>query len=277
MNIKNNTINIGLKKPFSLLHISDTHFTLADGRDDERKQSLAVSRSRHFVPAPELKLTEAEDYAKEHGLTIIHTGDLIDFVSEANLDRAKKFIDENDVLFISGNHEFSLYVGEAFEDAAYRNQSLEHVSSFFNEDIRFNSRIINGVKFIGIDNSYYRFEKEQLDNLKAEVEKSLPIVLFVHNPLYEKSLFDYAFADSNNVAGYLVDAPDELLKLYPPDRYIQQKADKITEETVEYIKTCPSIKAVLSGHMHFDFESMLTEALPQYVTGMTTARVINFI
>ena len=47
---------------------------------------------------------EAVKYAKAHGLTIVHTGDLIDFVSEANLDAAKKFTAENDVFFAAGNH-----------------------------------------------------------------------------------------------------------------------------------------------------------------------------
>ncbi len=274
--LKITDIKIGLENPFSVIHISDTHLTSADERDDIRKRELAKSRSRIFIPSPELKLSEAEAYAKENKLTIIHTGDLIDFVSEANLESAKKFIDKNDVLFIAGNHEFSLYVGEAFEDEAYRNQSLAHVSSFFKNDIRFNSRIINGVNFVGIDNGYYRFEMQQLDMLKKEIGKGLPVVLLLHNPLFEKNLFDYSFEESNRVAGYLVDAPEECLRQYPQDRYIQQKADDITKETVEYIKNQTAVKAILAGHMHYDFECMVKESLPQYITGMTTIRRINF-
>ena len=37
MQIKQTDIKIGVEKPFSLVHISDTHFTLADERNDERK------------------------------------------------------------------------------------------------------------------------------------------------------------------------------------------------------------------------------------------------
>ena len=62
----------------------------------------------------------ASDTAKEYGVPIIHTGDLIDFVSLANLERAERFISENDCFTVAGNHEFSLYVGEAKEDAASR-------------------------------------------------------------------------------------------------------------------------------------------------------------
>ena len=62
----------------------------------------------------------ASDTAKEYGVPIIHTGDLIDFVSLANLERAERFISENDCFTVAGNHEFSLYVGEAKENAASR-------------------------------------------------------------------------------------------------------------------------------------------------------------
>ena len=126
----------------------------------------------------------------QNDLKFIHTGDFIDFVSQANLERAKKFIDGNDVLFIAGNHEFSLYVGEAFEDEAYRNLSLEYVQKFFKEDIRFNARQIGGVNFVGIDNGYYRFDAQQLTKLEEQVALGLPIILYMHNPLFEKSLFE---------------------------------------------------------------------------------------
>ena len=40
---------------------------------------------------------------------------------------AKEFMESNDYFFAAGNHEFSLYLGEAVEDADYRNQSLAKV------------------------------------------------------------------------------------------------------------------------------------------------------
>ena len=126
MKVIETSLHIGLDAPVSLLHISDTHLTYADARDDKRKIDLAAGRAPCFPHAAEELAAECA-YAGEQGIPILHTGDLIDFVSAANLDAAKRFMDENDVLFIAGNHEFSLYVGEAFEDEAYRNQSLAKV------------------------------------------------------------------------------------------------------------------------------------------------------
>ncbi|MBQ8508907.1 MAG: metallophosphoesterase [Clostridia bacterium] len=273
MNIITTEITLGLESPVTLLHISDTHLALADERDGERKVALAAKRSPHFSRA-ESSLVEAAALSKELGAPIVHTGDLIDFVSKLNLERAKRFMDENDVIFAAGNHEFSLYVGEAFEDAAYRNQSLDEVQKAFPEDIRFNSRIIGGVNLVGIDNGYYLFEKEQLDALKAEAAKGLPIILLMHNPLYEAKLYDLMINQRKSPCAYLVATPEELMTNYDEYRFRQQKADAITLETVDYIKNEPLIKALLIGHLHFDYEGSVTETLTQYVTGIGTIRKI---
>ena len=275
MQIKQTDIKIGVEKPFSLVHISDTHFTLADERNDERKIRLSKEREKVFIPYPEDKLREAEEYARENGLKIVHTGDFIDFVSAANLDRAKRFIDQNDVLFIAGNHEFSLYVGEAFEDEAYRNQSLDYVQQYFKEDIRFNARQLGGVNFVGIDNGYYRFDRGQLAALKEQVALGIPIILFMHNPLFEKNLFEFEMVKTKGLCANIVGTPEDFLIRNFEKRQPVLKPDEPTAEMYDYIKSQPLIKAVITGHLHYDFESMVTDTLPQYVTGIDTIRRIN--
>ena len=272
MNIIETKIKAGASEPFRLLHISDTHLTLADGRDGQRKLDLAADRSNYFLKAEEY-LDEACKMAKSENIPIVHTGDLIDFVSKANLERAKQFTSENDVFFATGNHEFSLYVGEAFEDEAYRNQSLSLVQEYFPDNIRFCKRTINGVKLIGIDDGYYRFDKAQLDSLKNEVEEGLPIILFLHNPHHEPEL--YRLAMTKGSCAYLTSTPEELMKDYDEYRYRQQKADEITLETTRFIESCPLIKAIFAGHLHYDYEGIVDGHLPQYVTGIGTARIIE--
>ncbi len=272
MNMIRTSVDLGAPVPFGLLHISDTHLTLADGRDGERKISLAAGRSRSFPNAGAF-LNEAEKAARESKVAIVHTGDLIDFVSEANLERAEKFTAENDVFFAAGNHEFSLYVGEAFEDAEYRNQSLERVQKAFTNDIRFSSRKVNGVNLIAADNSYYRFEPEQLVALKAEIALGLPIILFIHNPLFEPELYKAAMGRAE--CAYLTSVPEELMNSYGDYRYRQQKADETTLETTALIGSEPLFRAVFAGHLHYDYEGILPGGLRQYVTGIGTARLIE--
>ena len=272
MKILKTTINIGLSTPFQVLHLSDTHLTRADLRDGERKVTLAQHRLPYF-PEAEQVLQEACALAKKLQVPIVHTGDLLDFVSQANLEAARQFTDENDCFMAAGNHEFSLYVGEAKEDAAYRNQSLAAVQSCFKNDIRMSSRIIGGVNFIALDNGYYLFEREQLEFIKSEAAKELPMILLMHTPLYDPDL--YIQAMKNSPCAYLVGVPTDQMQCYPPDRYEQQLADEITLAVMEYIATEPLIKAFITGHLHFNYEGTFADHIPQIVTSCTGARLIE--
>lgn len=266
-------LNIGLSAPVTLLHISDTHLCLCDDRDCARKLELAGKRVKHF-PKAEETLIAVSALQRETGAPILHTGDLLDFVSAANIDRAKRFIDEHDVFFAAGNHEFSLFVGEAWEDADYRNQSLDRVQAAFANDIRFSSRIIGGVNFVAIDDGYYRFDEDHLDRLRAEAARGMPIVLMMHNPLYDRGLYDLMQKRSKAGLAYLTAVPEPLIRHYDDYRYRQQLADEPTLAVFDYIKREPMIRAVIAGHLHFDYVGAVTDTLPQIVTGIGTIRRI---
>lgn len=268
-------VKIGLEAPVRVLHVSDTHLTYADLRDGERKVKLAADRSQYFCKAEQI-LQFACDTAKELQIPIVHTGDLIDFVSKANLEAAKRFTNENDCFMATGNHEFSLYVGEAWEDADYRNQSLAAVQASFQNDIRMSSRIIGGLNFVALDNGYYLFDPEHLEFLKQEVKKGLPIVLMFHTPLYDRALYDYAM-EKNPTCAYLADVPEALMECYDSHRFRQQRADAITHETVEYIRSQPLIKSILTGHLHFNYEGMFGDRIAQIVTACEDVRLVEFI
>lgn len=275
MNILTTQLHLGAKKPFTVLHVSDTHLTKADERNDQRKIDLAEHRLPVFPHADEM-LEEIVRVSKEQNAAVIHTGDLTDFVSHANLDRVREFLDRVDCFAAAGNHEFSQYVGEAWEDAEYRNQSLELVQSAFKNDIRFSSRIINGINFVAVDNSYYLFEEWQLDRLKKEAEKGLPIVLCMHTPLYSEDLFAFKVAgEGPQATGSLMCAPDDKTALYNPMRRRQQRPDAVTREAYEYILNEPMIKTILAGHLHIDFEHTLAGRIPQFIVGCETIRILQ--
>lgn len=266
------TLKIGLEKPLKVIHFSDTHLTRADGRDDDRKTELAKKRRSRSFPDNEQIYKETLELAAQGYDAVLHTGDLIDFVSYANLEAAREFAETTDCFFAAGNHEFSLYVGEAKEDAAYRAQSLDRVQASFGNDIRFDSRIIGGVNFVAIDDSYYLFEEYQLEGLKKEAAKGLPIILLLHNPIYEEKLFEFRMKTES--CAYLTATPEDKMQSYSEHRREQQRPDGITLEAVEYIKTEPMIKAILAGHIHCNYEGELREGLPQLVVGKRNAREI---
>ncbi len=263
-----NEIEIGVEKPFKFIHVSDTHLTNADGRDNQRKNGLAKDRRAGF-PNAEKNLNEIIVYATKNARMVVHTGDLIDFVSHENLDRAKEFYNAVDCFMVAGNHEFSQYVGEAWEDENYRNQSLSSVQKSFENDIRFFSKIVNGVNFVGVDNGYYLFDKEQYKALKKEIKKGYPIILCMHVPLHEKGLYVWRMGISP--CAYLTATPKRLMKTYPEYRFRQQLANRITRRAVKLIEKNKSVKAILAGHLHHDFESRLKNKI-QYITGVDTIR-----
>ncbi len=275
MNIIKTNINIENVEPFTLIHMSDTHLCLADNRNDERKIELAERRTKSF-PQAEKMIQDVNAFNRDTNYTIVHTGDLIDFVSFANLDAARAFTDQNDVFMAAGNHEFSLYVGEAFEDEAYRNQSLALVQDSFKNNIRFASRKINGINLIAIDNSYYRIDQEQLEQLKAELSLPMPAILFLHVPLYTPAMYNCMLCDHQSKDAALMNVPEEKMSSYSDYRYRQQKADKTTKQAYDLIVSSKNIKAIFTGHLHFDYEDKITETLTQYITGCTTSRIISF-
>ncbi len=262
-------ICLGLKNPFRALHLSDNHLAFADERDDERKNILAKNRLKEFDRHGGVMkyLNEQLAYAKEHALPVLYTGDFIDFVSHKNLEMAQALLQDVDYFMATGNHEFSLYVGEAFEDEDYKMQSYDFVQKHFKNDLTFASREMGGINFVAADNSYYRFTKSQLEKLKREAEKGLPIILMLHCPLHTDELYHLIMDDLHFPCGYLTGTPEPLLKPYDDYRYRQQKPDEETEAFIDYVYACSKIKAVLAGHMHENAKSRLPSGIMQYITG----------
>ena len=149
------TIPVGAVSSFRMLHMSDNHISLADERNDDRKNALAVQRANAFTGGHPERLQQFTEeligYARKGNLPILHTGDMSDFVSEANLDYVRTAFSGVDVFCAAGNHEYSQYVGEAWEDEAYKAMSFAAVLDAYPGNIWFQTRVINGVKFVAIE------------------------------------------------------------------------------------------------------------------------------
>jgi predicted phosphodiesterase len=264
VNLTKITIKIGLEKPVKLLHVTDTHLDFADARDDEKKRALA-GRMGH--PDKESVFEEQIAFARASCDLLVHTGDLIDVVSVPNVEKGRARLKDERIFFIAGNHDYSQYVGEAWEDNAYRMNSYMKMGYGFGVPMFFNSRIVGGVNVVGIDNSYYLFEDWHLWRLKKEAEKGLPIVLAFHDPLFEESLYREHMRRVPNSCTYLVGCDEDHLLPYDEFRAVQQRPDGPTLRMIDYIKSEPLIRVILTGHLHFNFESNITPTLVQLVTG----------
>lgn len=160
LDVKRVAIKIGAKSPFKVMHVSDTHIVRAEQADGDAKIRLAAARYPQMGYG-EHYLCEAIARARADGAMLVHTGDMIDFVSKANLDFAGRVYGTDDWFVSAGNHEYSRFVGEAREDAEYKAGSYANVSSHYPNDLTFASRVVNGVNFVAADDVYYNFTEEQ--------------------------------------------------------------------------------------------------------------------
>ena len=255
MKIIKYTIEVNTKTPFKCCHTGDNHICLCDERDDKRKKELSERREKSFAERGKKgtveTLEEMLGIVRNENALLLHTGDLIDFVSQANLDYAKKCLDGIETVMAAGNHEFSLYVGEAKEDEAYKSRSLEAVKNAMPQGIIFGTKDYNGVRFISLDNSYYYILPKLFEKTKEALNCSLPCVLLVHTPLYSKETYEKVMnGKPEDEPPYLCGCPDYLLKKIPEDRFIQQKTDETTDAFIKLCNESKNLKAVLTGHIH---------------------------
>ena len=266
------TIPVGAVSSFRMLHMSDNHISLADERNDDRKNALAVQRANAFTGGHPERLQQFTEeligYARKENLPILHTGDMSDFVSEANLDYVRTAFSGVDVFCAAGNHEYSQYVGEAWEDEAYKAMSFAAVLDAYPGNIWFQTRVINGVKFVAIDNNYYYVTEEQLRLFREETADGMPTVLLVHNPLYSEDMYAQVTAGKKpEDPPYLFACPEPLLRTLNDHRYRQQKPDAAAAAFLELCNSLPNLKAVLAAHLHKYFASSLDSGVPQYTAG----------
>lgn len=266
--IQEYTVNVGADRPFSVIHMSDNHICLADERDGERKLELCENRLNSFTanrPERQAEINSAMfAYVRKSGLPLVHTGDFMDFVSQKNLEYAAECFDGIETVFSAGNHEFSLYVGEAWEDEDYKKQSLTAVCEAFPDGIEYGVKYINGLKFITVDDGYYYILPEHLEAFKEEISDGKPFVLVLHNPLYSKDLYAQVMKDKPlTEPPYLTGCPEELLSELSDHRRRQQHADEATLEFLKLCNECTNLKLVLAGHLHKGYSSKLDSGVPQ--------------
>ena len=255
-------IEAGAKKPFSVLHVSDTHLTAVYPHEDKWKQEMSRADTPIFGAKQEEALSEAVAYAKRHCDFLLHTGDLIDFVSESNLDIAKRFL-PGGCLGALGNHEYSHYgwlVKKAGTAGPGREETRDMLSKFFPFRLPMAAKEVNGVVFVAMDDADGTVSEDQVKKFRRIVAMGRPIILCQHVPFYTRGICQ---------AGKRwwkkgTDEVDPELKL--PD-FQRQRSDSTTQGFIDYLKAEPLLKGILAGHLHRVAEDRFSPTAVQYVAG----------
>ena len=262
LSIVSQHVTAGASKPFSILHISDTHLTAAYPDEAEGVRVRAKNRSRTFGGRQEEALRDSLEWAKQRVDYVVHTGDMIDFQSRANFDLVRKYYGESGAAMLGslGNHEY--YHGQKKETEETKGETRELVSAAFPFDTSFQSTVVNGVNFVTLDNVYGTVTQRQVERFAAEVEKGLPIVLCMHCPIPTENVIR---------AGQRYWQKDDMKAV--PDMSNFQKGWKgdgkrsVTQDFYAYLEAQPLLKAVLAGHIHVTVADRFSPSAVEYVVG----------
>ena len=255
-------IEAGAAKPFSVLHVSDTHLTAVYPHEDKWKQEMSRADTPVFGAKQEEALAESIAFAKTHCDFLLHTGDLIDFVSEANLDLARRYLPKGCIGAL-GNHEYSHYgwlVKKAGTAGPGRDETRKMLSKFCSFRLPMAAKEVNGVIFVAMDDADGTVSEDQVGKFRRIAAMGRPIILCQHVPFYTRGICQ---------AGKRwwkkgTDEANPELKL--PD-FQRQRSDAATCEFIEYLKGEPLLKGILSGHLHMFAEDRFSPTAMQYVAG----------
>lgn len=275
MQVLKSTITVGVEQPFTFLQTTDTHFTCTDKNDSEERRAFARARGRDFSHAEE-NAAFIRQYVEKTGYPIVHTGDIMDFITPENLQVCRDLVRDTHMMLVAGNHEQAWCVNNVFcpedfaQDLKRRDETFARIREYFDHDIQFTCREIGGVNFVGIDDGNYQISASQFEALKAVAAEGKPILLFMHIPLYSKEL------QARHHDCHLA-PPEEVLATYTPWQVYEQKADAQTLEACAYIRSEPLIKYVICGHLHLNHETQTAGEIKQIVTGLDTLREITVV
>lgn len=271
-------VHAGATQPFSLLHVSDTHLADAYPHEPRERRDFAELRTRVFGGRQEEALRDTLEYARLHADYLVHTGDLIDFQSERNLDLVKMYFGGSPKTQVAmGNHEYSDGLGyhATPRTEAFKAGSREALSAAYPQPIDFAAQTVNGVNFITLDDVYGSVTAAQVEKFAAEVKKGLPIILCMHVPFHtETSWMLTKLYWTNGRTRYRGERPD--VGAAGSD-YHNQLHDPVTRDFIASLKREPLLKALLVGHEHFFLQEQFSPTAVQVFAAGNYLHAANLI
>lgn len=261
----------GLEKPFNVLFLSDTHFTVEDERGKEyyaythRMGGGAVEPENYGKGnGRDLAFRASLDKAKKaDSELVILGGDIINFPSLASVEYIKSILDESGLnwMYVAGNHDWH-YEGESGSSFLQRAKwTASNLNDLYQgQNPMFHAHTIQGVNFVMIDNSAFEITKEQLDFFRMQVGKGLPIVLSMHIPVYLPGHnIDYGCGhpdwNKKNDIYYEIERRES----WPENGFMET-----TYQFCDLVLNSPEVIGVYAGHTHEEAVDFVNGKL-QYV------------
>ncbi len=262
-----------LERPFKVMFISDTHFTVEDGRGEpyydysKRMGGSAVEPENYGVTNGNDKrlAVSLEKAVKDSVELVILGGDIINFPSEASVEYVVKMMEDSGLewAYTSGNHDWH-YEGEPGVAADQRDkwESSSMKPLYQGENPLFYSRQINGINFLFIDDSTNEITDAQLEFLEKEIARGLPVILSIHIPVYLPGQnIDYGCGSP-----YWNRDNDIYYEIERREPWPEEGHTSTTYRFREIVLNEPSVIGIFAGHTH-EWKVDCLSGKIQYVSG----------
>ena len=245
-------IDAGAAKPFSVLHISDTHLTFANPDEDETVQDYRRRRTELFGCRQYEALKDSIRWAKINADYLIHTGDLMDWVSEGNLVAVQEAFgkDAGNIFGSIGNHE---YFWPLKGRKPSREECFAKCSKAYPYNLSFGSQVINGVNFVSLDDAHYDVTPAQVEAFEGEVKKGMPIILLMHVPFPTPRIVEATRKYWKWNSKFRNDPPKPIT------------FSKRGQAFIDRLKKEPLLKGILAGHEHITVDERFSPTAVQYL------------
>lgn len=236
-------LNIGIEAPVKILHITDVHLTEANEQDSpemaatmERRREIFRKEGNYPPHTPAEYFAEAIAMAEEMGAVLVCTGDVCDLDNFGCKEAFHRIADGHDMMFSAGGHEYQKRYVRTIEEGAEHIRTVRPrvVASFPQFDFDLESRVVNGLNIVTAENGIDYYSAETLARFKKELEKGLPIIVFSHNPIFDRALNTW-----------------EAIR---PTEELTDEERRISHEMIDLINTHPLVKATVTGHHHCNDE-----------------------
>lgn len=247
----------GLDKPFKVLFLSDTHYTIEDERgkpyyDFSKRMGGEAAKPENYGKSNgrEKALLASLEKAKENQVElVILGGDIINFPSLASVESLKKILDDSGLpwAYISGNHDWH-YEGEKGTEFDLRKKWTHSVllPLYQGNNPMCYAKVVHRINFLFIDDSIYEITQEQLQFLQKEIKRGLPIIVSMHIPIYfpGHSVFYGCGSPIWN------EAHDHLYQIERRLPWPKEGHKEITYQFRKLLLDSPEVIGVLAGHTH---------------------------
>lgn len=253
----------GMEESCTLLWVSDMHICsgpddggVTDGHREEAAQRYEMLRSPSGLSSGEtwdLISGRIDSYKADY---VIFGADLLDYVSEENLDRLQKGLEglQTPWMYIRADHDYGRWYGD---------MKLRKMRRLHREIAPQNKLWVqrfDDFTVAGLDNTTTAVAPETLEEFRAVCGEGKPIILCTHVP------FDTGQGDTESLRNLSGEGWGGRVLCWGDGDEYDTSSGGTMKELLDLICAADSpVCAVLAGHLHQSWDGMLTDTCTGHV------------